>query len=247
MNTNSETNSERSDTNENQRIETISRNESLNSFGNYGKSRRIRIVGVGGSMREGSFSTLAVKMVLDLSKNNYGAETNLVDLRQTKLPIYNPDDSAHNNIQKMGHLLKWADSFVLASPDYHGSMSGIMKNFLDHFWEEFAGKTFGYICASHEKGLTVMDQMRTAVRQCYGWSMPYGVSINGEEDFNDKAEIINNSLDRRLKMLARDLVVYGSLIRGQFLQDITDDDISDTFGARYRSLLINQKPLIPNS
>jgi NAD(P)H-dependent FMN reductase len=247
VNTNSETNSERSDTNENQRIETISRNESLNSFRNYGKSRRIRIVGVGGSMREGSFSTLAVKMVLDLSKNNYGAETNLVDLRQTKLPIYNPDDSSHNNIQKMGHLLKWADSFVLASPDYHGSMSGIMKNFLDHFWEEFAGKTFGYICASHEKGLTVMDQMRTAVRQCYGWSMPYGVSINGEEDFNDKAEIINNSLDRRLKMLARDLVVYGSLIRGQFLQDITDDDISDTFAARYRSLLINQKPLITKS
>ena len=80
-------------------------------------------------------------MVLDLSKNNYGAETNLVDLRQTKLPIYNPDDSSHNNIQKMGHLLEWADSFILASPDYHGSMSGIMKNFLDHFWEEFAGKT----------------------------------------------------------------------------------------------------------
>jgi NAD(P)H-dependent FMN reductase len=37
----------------------------------------------------------------------------------------------------------WADAFVLASPDYHGSMSGVMKNFLDHFWEEFAGKAFG--------------------------------------------------------------------------------------------------------
>ena len=240
---NSETN-KRFDTNDNQRIETISRNESLNSLGNYGMNRPIRIVGVGGSMREGSFSTIAVKMVLDLSKNNYGAETNLVDLRQTKLPIYNPDDSSHNNIQKIGHLLEWADSFILASPDYHGSMSGIMKNFLDHFWEEFAGKTFGYICASHEKGLTVMDQMRTAVRQCYGCSMPYGVSIDGEEDFNDQTEIINNSLDRRLKMLARDLVVYGSLIRGRFLQDITNDDVSDTFAARYRSLLIKQKPLI---
>jgi NAD(P)H-dependent FMN reductase len=240
MDSNSDTNSERFDTNDNQRIETISRNDSLHSLGNYGMNRHIRIVGVGGSVREGSFSTLALKVVLDLSKNNYGAETNLVDLSQTKLPMYNPDDSSHNNIQKMGQLLKWADSFILASPDYHGSMSGIMKNFLDHFWEEFAGKTFGYICASHEKGLTVMDQMRTAVRQCYGWSMPYGVSIDGEEDFNDQAEIINNSLDRRLKMLARDLVVYGSLIRGQFLQDITDDDISDTFATKYRSLLIKQ-------
>ena len=94
---------------------------------------------------------------------------------------------------------------MLASPDYHGSMSGAMKNFLDFYWEEFAGKTFGYICSSHEKGLTVMDQMRTAVRQCYGWSLPYGVSINGEEDFNEKGEIVNSLLVKRLEILARDL------------------------------------------
>lgn len=229
---------------DNQRIEPPRRNESSNISRKYRMKRPIRIVGIGSSMRKHSYSTLAVNMVLDLSKKNYDAETNLLDLRRTKLPIYNPDDSFHTNIQEMGHLLEWADAFVLASPDYHGSMSGVMKNFLDHFWEEFAGKTFGYICASHEKGLTVMDQMRTAVRQCYGWSLPYGVSISGEQDFNDKEEIINNSLDKRLRMLARDLVVYGSLIREQFLQDIADDDISDTFAARYRSLLINQKPLI---
>jgi len=51
-------------------------------------------------------------------------------------------------------------------------------------------------------------------------------------------------LNKRLRMLARDLVVYGSLIRGQFLQDIIDDDLSDTFTARYRSLLLEQKALV---
>jgi len=89
-------------------------------------------------------------------------------------------------MEKVIEDLNWADAFVLASPDNHGSMSGSMKNLLDFYWEEFAGKTFGYICSSHETGLTVMDQMRTAVRQCYGWSLPYGVSVNGEEDFNEK-------------------------------------------------------------
>jgi NAD(P)H-dependent FMN reductase len=235
VNINDEIDSGKLDMGDSRGIETISRNV----FG-YEMNRRIRIVGVGSSMRGCSFSTLAVKMVLDLTKNDYGAETYLIDLREANIPIYNPDDSPHNNLQRMGQRLRWADSFVLASPDYHGSMSGVMKNFLDHFWEEFAGKTFGYICASHEKGLTVMDQMRTAIRQCYGWSMPYGVSINGEEDFNDKAEIINSSVERRLKMLARDLVVYGTLIRGQFLQDLANDDISDTFASKYRSLLIKQ-------
>ena len=151
------------------------------------------------------------------------------------MPMFNPDilNEHHQQMEKVIEDLNWADAFVLASPDYHGSMSGAMKNFLDFYWEEFAGKTFGYICSSHEKGLTVMDQMRTAVRQCYGWSLPYGVSINGEEDFNEKGEIVNSLLVKRLKMLARDLVVYGKLIRGQFLQDISIE-VSDTFATRYR-------------
>ena len=45
-------------------------------------------------------------------------------------------------------------------------------------------------------------------------------------------------------MLARDLVVYGSLIRGQFLQDIIEDDLPDTFAARYKTLLQKQEGLV---
>src|SRR5919201_1309479 len=107
--------------------------------------------------------------------------------------------------------VRWADGFLLGSPDYHGSMSGAVKNFLDYHWHEFAGKLFGYVCSSHEKGLTVMDQMRTAVRQCYGWSLPYGVSIHGEQDFDEAGVLINPRLSQRLAMLTRDLVVFGAL------------------------------------
>ncbi|HEU4985099.1 MAG TPA: NAD(P)H-dependent oxidoreductase, partial [Nitrososphaera sp.] len=128
--------------------------------------------------------------------------------------------------------VEWADAFILASPDYHGSISGALKNFLDYFYEEFAGKAFGYVVASHEKGLTVMDQMRTAVRQCYGWSLPYGVSVNGEQDFTS-GQLSNARIEQRLNMMGRDLVTYGRLIRGQFLQDLAGSD-SETFAARYR-------------
>lgn len=195
----------------------------------------LNVLGVGSSMREGSYGTRTLIIVLNSIKG-YKAETLLLDLRATKMPIFNPSSSnssaTDTEIQKITELVNWADAFILASPDYHGSMSGTMKNFLDHYWEEFAGKTFGYICTSHEKGLTVMDQMRTAVRQCYGWSLPYGISVNAKEDFNEEGEIINELLDKRLKILARDLVTYGKLIRGQFLQDISSN-VSDTFAARY--------------
>lgn len=199
---------------------------------------RTKVLGVAGSMRKNSHSTRTLRILLQIAKEKYGAQTQILDLRETRLPLYNPtletNESVDNNsIQIASDAVKWADAFILASPDYHGSMSGTVKNFLDYFWEEFAGKTFGYVCSSHEKGLTVMDQMRTAVRQCYGWSLPYGVSINGEQDFNSKGEIINAILSRRLIMLARDLSVYGKLIRQQFQKDLEEKD-SYTFAARYR-------------
>jgi NAD(P)H-dependent FMN reductase len=195
----------------------------------------LKVLGVGSSMREGSYGTRALKIVLDRMVK-LQAETHLLDLRKVKMPTFNPNSSVQSGkkMREVTEEVNWADVFILATPDYHGSMSGPMKNFLDHYWQEFAGKTFGYICTSHEKGLTVMDQMRTAVRQCYGWSLPYGISVNGGEDFNEAGEIVNSLLAKRLRILARDLIVYGKLIRAQFLQDLSSKE-SDTFAARYRA------------
>lgn len=195
---------------------------------------KLKVLGVGSSMRKRSFGTKALKIVLERMEK-LEAETHLLDLRKVKMPTFNPNSSMQsgNRLKEITGEVNWADVLILTTPDYHGSMSGPMKNFLDHYWQEFAGKTFGYICASHEKGLTVMDQMRTAVRQCYGWSLPYGISVNGEEDFNEAGEIVSSLLTKRLRMLARDLIIYGELIRKQFLQDLSSKE-SDTFAARYR-------------
>ena len=191
----------------------------------------LKVLGVGSSLREGASSTTALSITLDFVKKQ-GAETRLLDLKQTKLPLYDPtDNQSVFEIKKVQDDVNWSDALILSTPDYHGSMSGAMKNFLDYFWAEFAGKTFGYICASHEKGLTAMDQMRTAVRQCYGWSIPYGISVSDSDDFiNGK---ITSKLESRLDMLARDLVVYGGLIRQQFVMDLNDKSIN-TFVSRYR-------------
>jgi len=191
----------------------------------------LKVLGVGSSMREGSFSTTTLKIVLDMAKK-YGIETRLLDLQKTQLPMLYSQENETDEIKHVKDAVKWADAFILATPDYHGSMSGPMKNFLDYFWSDFAGKLFGYICASHEKGLTTMDQMRTAVRQCYGWSMPYGISINGKEDF-ENGEIKNTQLKARLAMLSRDLTVYGESIRRQFLNDL-ENNVSDTFALHYK-------------
>ena len=194
----------------------------------------IRLLAVCGSMREKSYSSRLAIITLAAARE-HGAETRLLELSTIDLPTYNPDKEAmdHPGLRTATEAVNWAEGFVLASPDYHGSMSGAMKNFLDFYWAEFAGKLFGYVCASHEKGLTVMEQMRTSVRQCYGWSLPYGVSVHGSNDF-DSSGLTNPQVARRLQMLARDLVVYGALIRNQFQLDLANG-VTDSFAARYRT------------
>ena len=189
------------------------------------------VLGVAGSTRQGSYSTRALKIALEHAKK-HSAEVRLLDLSTIVLPLYDPSAPASKEVERAAEAIAWADAFILASPDYHGSISGALKNFLDHFYEEFAGKMFGYIVASHEKGLTVMDQMRTAVRQCYGWSMPYGISTNGPQDFTGQ-ETVNTKLSSRLRMMTRDLVVYGRLVRDQFMHDFGSNE-PDTFAAHYR-------------
>jgi azobenzene reductase len=194
----------------------------------------MNILGIASSMRKESTSTRALKLTLDIVKTKYDANIQVLDLKQTILPfLYYEEHNKKAEISIAEKMVKSADAFILSTPDYHGSMAGSMKNFLDYFWSEFAGKLFGYICSSHEKGLTVMDQMRTAVRQCYGWSMPYGISINGEKDFKTNGYIRNEAVLRRMQMLARDIVIYGKLHRNQFLNDLSSQEIN-TFASHYR-------------
>ena len=193
----------------------------------------LRVLGVGSSMRQDSFSTETLKIILNKVNKN-GGDTRLLNLYSNPLPMYTAEyNEKLSGIKHAVELVNWADALVLATPDYHGSMAGSLKNFLDYFWAEFAGKTFGYLCSSHEKGLTVMDQMRTAIRQCYGWSLPYGISINSNQDFNADREIINSQLLGRLESFARDLVVYGGLISNQFKKDL-NSTIRNSYAVHYR-------------
>ena len=98
-----------------------------------------------------------------------------------------------------------------------------MKNFLDQFWHEFAGKLFITIVSSREKGLTVTDQIRTVARQCYAWTLPYGLAFNPEGQINN-GRVASETLRKRLDMLVRDGCVYGNLLAGQRDLDLSTDE-----------------------
>lgn len=192
-----------------------------------------KLLGIGSSLRKNSSSNKILKMVVDKSQR-YGANTSILELSKINFPIFNPNKPKEisEDIKKINDQIINADAFILATPDYHGSMSGGMKNFLDYYWYELSGKIFGYIVSSHEKGLTVMDHMRTAIRQCYGWSLPYGLSIHAENDLDEHYNINNPQLQSRIENMSRDIVTYGKLLRMQFLHDINNKETT-TFAFQF--------------
>src|SRR6059036_1548314 len=183
----------------------------------------LNLLAVVGSLNRTSTTRLVVNHVAEQLKAA-GSAVDLLDLLDEPLALFNPD-CAHE-AEGFSHLrarVEQADVYILGTPDYHGSISSAMKNFLDHFWHEFAGKLFVTIVASHEKGLTVTDQLRTVARQCYAWTLPYGVSFADNEDVN-AGQIVSDALKKRLDMFVRDVRVYGTLLARQRRSDLAGSE-----------------------
>lgn len=191
----------------------------------------LNVLAVIGSLQRESVTRVAVRHAAH-QLQAAGCAVDVLDLEQEPLALFNPDTARDlSGYAEMQARVHRADVLLLGSPDYHGSISGALKNFLDHFWHEFAGKLFATIVASHEKGLTVTDQLRTVARQCCAWSLPYGVALHPQSDVK-AGQITSESLKQRLDMLARDLRVYGTLLAGQRRADLAGTEPG--FLARHR-------------
>ena len=177
------------------------------------------ILAVVGSLHQKSVTRVALLHAAEALRAG-GCTVDVLDFEQTPLPAFNPDTAwSQPGFAALKARVERADVLLLGTPDYHGSVSSTLKNFLDHFWKEFAGKLFATLVASHEKGLTVHDQLRTIARQFYAWSLPYGVSFVDKEDVRDGA-VASDALRLRLEMLARDVRVYGALLAAQRTGDL---------------------------
>ncbi len=193
---------------------------------------RLKVLAVVGSLHKDSVSRTVIQHVAR-RLNSAGCRVDVLDFAVEPLALYNPDTAhAGPEYALLRERVEDADVIVLATPDYHGSISSATKNFLDHFWREFAGKLFASIVASHEKGLTVTDQLRTVARQCYAWTLPYGVSLMDGQDVKD-GKIVSETFKQRLLMFERDVCVYGRLLAKQRRADLKGKDPG--FLARHRS------------
>jgi FMN reductase len=94
---------------------------------------RLRVVGIGGTLRDGSTSLGALRRALEAAKEA-GAETELLDLRELNLPMYEPGkplDEYGPEVERLIEVMREADALILGTAAYHGTLAGVTKNALD--------------------------------------------------------------------------------------------------------------------
>ena len=174
---------------------------------------RLAIVGLGGSLSKHSSSLAALGIALE-GAAEAGAKTEIFDVRELALPMYEPGADAPPAVLKMAEAMYNADGLVWSSPMYHGTISGSFKNALD--WLQVLGnrqpsyltdKVVGLIStAGGVQGLQAVNTMEFVVRALRGWAVPLVLPIaQAWKAFDGQGKPTDPNLTEQLRALGREV------------------------------------------
>ena len=153
----------------------------------------VKIVGILGSLRTDSYSALALQQAISRVRA-LGAEAEIIDLREMTLPFCDggseyPD---YPDVEILREKVKAADGLILATPEYHGSLSGVLKNALDLMsFEHLSGKVAGLISVlGGQSNSNALNDLRIIVRWVHGWVIPEQIAVGQAwQAFNSEGKL----------------------------------------------------------
>lgn len=154
------------------------------------------IVGIGGTVRADSATERALAITLRAAEAG-GAQTKLFGgAFLAQLPIFDPGGKTTPDQRKLAEAVRAADGVIVATPGYHGSLSGVVKNALDTLEltrddarPYFQGRPVGTVITAdgwQAAGTTLMA-LRAIIHALRGWPTPFGAALNARTSLFDEA------------------------------------------------------------
>ena len=186
------------------------------------KDGRLKVVGIGGTLREGSSSLGALRRTLGAARGA-GAETEELDLRELALPMYEPGKPLAEygeGAKRLVAAMRGADALVLSTAAYHGTLAGVTKNALDFAQflgrderPYFDGKVVGLIATAGGEmaGTNTTGAMVNVVHALRGTVAPLMVAVPRAWKHSDgDGNITDDGYGERLESLGRLVVDLAS-------------------------------------
>lgn len=170
----------------------------------------IKVIAICGSLRKYSYTRRALQIALKGAQEQ-GAETQLIDLRDYNLVFYGMTEEKNypDDVFRLRRTVKEAQGIILGTPEYHGSLSGALKNALDLMsFEELGGKMIGLVGISGGLlgAVNALNSLRNIGRSLHAWVLPQQISITESHKAFDKE---GNTTDPKT---ARKLMEIGQLV-----------------------------------
>lgn len=145
------------------------------------------IVGIGGTTREGSTAERALRTALGHIERN-GGQIQAFCANELPREIFDPSNAARSeSARKLVDALRQCDGVIIATPSYHGGISGLIKNAID-FIEDLRSDSRVYlqdravgsiVCADGPQAMgATLGSLRAIAHALRGWPTPYGATIN---------------------------------------------------------------------
>ncbi|MEV6836324.1 NAD(P)H-dependent oxidoreductase [Streptomyces sp. NPDC051133] len=177
----------------------------------------LTVVGIGGSTRPGSTTERVLRAVLREAER-LGAHTVCLSGPDLALPHYTPEPTGEPARRRMVELMGSADGLVLAAPAYHGTMSGLIKNVLDHAEDlrtrpepYFSGRPVGCLTTARgaQGAVSALASLRATVHALRGWPTPLGVGVDTSRTaFDASGACTDPHVRGRLETTARHVVEF---------------------------------------
>ena len=171
----------------------------------------LRILGIGGSLRERSCSYMALEHVMMLL-TRLGCSTEILDLRRTRLPFCTGDKHerwlSYPGVAQLRRAVSEAHALVLVTPEYHGGMSGVLKNALDLLDpDHLEGKVVGTISVlGGPANSNALNDVGRVMRWCHAWVIPQQIAVGRASTVFVNGQISDAGLRKRFEDFAQSLV-----------------------------------------
>jgi FMN reductase len=187
-----------------------------------------RIVGIGGTTRPGSSTEKALQFALDVCAEEGAAATCFTARELGSLPYYAPESPERTPTAiRLVEAIRAADGIIIASPGYHGGISGLIKNALDYTEDlrdddrpYLAGLPVGCIATGMgwQGTVSTLQALRDVVHALRGWPTPMGSALNtATECFGPDGQPIDEKVRFQLSTVAHEVMTFTAW-RGASLQ-----------------------------
>jgi NAD(P)H-dependent FMN reductase len=119
-----------------------------------------------GSTRPNRNGEQVARWVYDIASRRDDAEFELVDLRDYPLPHLDEPLPPSMGQYQNDHTRQWADKiasfdgFVIVTPEYNHSTSGVLKNAIDYLYAEWNNKAVGFVSYGGVGGARAAEHLR---------------------------------------------------------------------------------------